>query len=83
MLHLKIGSHTKKGIKNSLAEKKTDLALNPEVAAAIGLALHFHLQELEDFEKTAAALQKMMPASSPWSMKIYNITPPPVKFPRR
>ena len=83
MLHLKIGSHTKKGVKNKQAVTEAGLAINPEVAAAIGLALHLYLQELEDFEKTASALHKMMPASSPWSMKIYNITPPPVKFPRR
>jgi len=83
MLHLKLGSHSKRGIKKKKEKTVADIAQNPAVAAAIGLALNLHLKELEDYEKTAAALQKMMPASSPWSMKIYNITPPPVKFPRR
>jgi hypothetical protein len=77
MLHLKIRSHPKK------AAKKKELTANSEVAAAIGLALNLYLAELREYEKTASALQKMMPHSSPWSTKIYNITPPPVKIPRR
>lgn len=83
MLHLKIGSHTKKGIKNKQSKSEAGFVVNPEVIAVIGLALHLHLQDLDDYEKTASALHKMLPTSSPWSMKIYNITPPPVKFPRK
>ncbi|MEI6576248.1 MAG: hypothetical protein WCO63_08740 [Bacteroidota bacterium] len=78
MLHLKIGLHSKKATK-----KNDELVIDSEVVAAVGLALHLHLAELADYERTISALHQVLPASSPWSTKIYNITPPPNKIPRR
>jgi glutaconyl-CoA/methylmalonyl-CoA decarboxylase subunit delta len=81
-MKININPHSIKLPKLHKEPKKIALELNPEVAAAVGLALHLYLKEAEEYEKTAATLQQMMRPFSPWSAKVYNITPPPVKIPR-
>jgi glutaconyl-CoA/methylmalonyl-CoA decarboxylase subunit delta len=69
-------------------DKKPDMPeiqgqeMNEEVAAAIGLALHLHLKDIEDYEKTVLTIHQVMRPYSPWSSKIYGINLPPMKIPR-
>lgn len=57
--------------------EKSDLQISGEVAAAISMALHLHFREVHDFENTVITMKKIQKTYSPWSSKIYNITPVP------
>lgn len=50
-----------------------------EVVAAIALALQTHLFELHDEERTIVTIQRVSRPYSPWSSKLYGMTPSPHK----
>ncbi|PLX28644.1 MAG: hypothetical protein C0600_09485 [Ignavibacteria bacterium] len=77
-------------IKNLTAKKKkkpqTESAETPvrngvsgEVVAAIATALQHHLFELHDEERTIITIKKVSRTYSPWSSKLYTMTPAPFK----
>ncbi|MFP4060263.1 MAG: OadG family protein [Bacteroidales bacterium] len=47
--------------------------LTGEVNAAIGMALHFYLEELHDEESNVVTIRRTSKAYSPWSSKIYGV----------
>jgi glutaconyl-CoA/methylmalonyl-CoA decarboxylase subunit delta len=51
--------------------------LSGEVVAAIALALQSHLFELHDEERTVLTISKVSRPYSPWSSKLYTMTPSP------
>jgi hypothetical protein len=61
---------------------KKSSAVNDEVAAAISMALHLHLQDVHDYERAVVTIQKVMRPYSPWSSKIYGLRQIPFHFPR-
>ena len=50
-----------------------------EVVAAIALALQTHLFELHDEERTIITIKRVSRTYSPWSSKLYGMTPSPYK----
>lgn len=50
-----------------------------EVVAAIATALQHHLFELHDEERTIITIKKVSKPYSPWSSKLYGMTPSPFK----
>lgn len=50
-----------------------------EVVAAIATALQYHLFELHDEERTIITIKKVSKPYSPWSSKLYGMTPSPFK----
>jgi len=50
-----------------------------EVVAAIAAALQYHLFELHDEERTIITIKKVSKPYSPWSSKLYGMTPSPIK----
>lgn len=50
-----------------------------EVVAAIATALQHHLFELHDEERTIITIKKVSRTYSPWSSKLYTMTPAPFK----
>ncbi|MBR9974294.1 MAG: OadG family protein [Bacteroidetes bacterium] len=50
-----------------------------EVVAAIALALQTHLFELHDDERTVVTIKRVSRPYSPWSSKLYGMTPSPYK----
>lgn len=50
-----------------------------EVVAAIAAALQHHLFELHDEERTIITIKKVSKPYSPWSSKLYGMTPSPFK----
>ena len=50
-----------------------------EVVAAIATALQHHLFELHDEERTIITIKKVSKSYSPWSSKLYGMTPSPFK----
>jgi Na+-transporting methylmalonyl-CoA/oxaloacetate decarboxylase gamma subunit len=51
--------------------------ISGEVVAAIALALQSHLYELHDEERTVLTITKVSRPYSPWSSKLYTMTPSP------
>ena len=77
-------------IKNVTAKKKrkqqtedTEVpvrnGVSGEVVAAIATALQHHLFELHDEERTIITIKKVSKSYSPWSSKLYGMTPSPFK----
>ncbi|MBE0643834.1 MAG: OadG family protein [Bacteroidetes bacterium] len=66
-------------------QKKTETAeerpatngVSGEIVAAIALALQTHLFELHDEERTIITIKKISRPYSPWSSKLYGMTPSP------
>jgi glutaconyl-CoA/methylmalonyl-CoA decarboxylase subunit delta len=50
-----------------------------EIVAAIALALQTHLFELHDEERTIVTIKRVSRPYSPWSSKLYGMTPSPFK----
>ncbi len=46
-----------------------------EIHAAISIALHLYSKQLHDFENMKMTINKTMKPYSPWSSKIYSVTP--------
>ncbi len=46
-----------------------------EIYAAISLAMHLYLKEIHDDENLKITIQKTVRPYSPWSSKIYSVTP--------
>ena len=58
---------------------KVALGREPEVNAAIAMALHLYQSELHDYENTVLTIQKVSRNYSPWSSKIYTLRKTPNK----
>ena len=54
--------------------------ISGEVLAAIGTALHLYLLSMHDYENGIITIKKVTKAYSPWSSKLYNLTPTPQKI---
>ncbi|NVO19489.1 MAG: hypothetical protein HXX13_07300 [Bacteroidetes bacterium] len=82
-LSLGIGKHDKKDAPVEEQAPAPITAVNmDEIAAAIGLALSLHMQDIHDYEKTVITMQKVMRPYSPWSSKIYGLRERPMYIPR-
>lgn len=62
-----------------IAADNEDLNISGEINAAIFMAMHLHFQELHDYESAVLTFKKEPRKYSPWSSKIYNISPLPDK----
>jgi len=72
-------------IKKEGEEFKTEIIHNEEeisseVLAAIGTALHLYLLSMHDYENGIITIKKVTKPYSPWSSKLYNLTPTPQKI---
>lgn len=69
---------------SKLKENEPQTVVDPdeEIAAVIALGLHFHLEDIHDYERAIITMQKVMRPYSPWSSKIYGIRQMPMHFPR-
>lgn len=54
--------------------------ISSEVLAAIGTALHLYLLSMHDYENGIITIKKVTKPYSPWSSKLYNLTPTPQKI---
>ncbi len=54
--------------------------ISSEVVAAIGTALHLYLLSIHDYESTVITIKKIQKPYSPWSSKLYNLTPTPQRI---
>jgi len=54
--------------------------ISGEVLAAIGTALHLYLLSMHDYENGIITIKKVTKTYSPWSSKLYNLTPTPQKI---
>ncbi|MFT3903754.1 MAG: OadG family protein [Niabella sp.] len=52
---------------------------NPEVIAAIALALRLYAYKASQYEETIITIQKVIRPYSPWSSKIYNMKQMPFR----
>lgn len=52
-----------------------------QIAAAISLALHLHMNQVREYEKAVVTIQKIMKPYSPWSSKIYGLRQQPLHIP--
>ena len=59
----------------SVQKEATMLGSEGEVFAAISLAMHLYLKEIHDDEDLKMTIQKTVRPYSPWSSKIYSVTP--------
>jgi glutaconyl-CoA/methylmalonyl-CoA decarboxylase subunit delta len=59
------------------ASVKPRNGISGEVVAAISIALQSHLFELHDEERTILTINKVSKPYSPWSSKLYTMTPSP------
>lgn len=53
-----------------------------EIAAAISLALHLYLKQLQEYERAVLTFQKIMKPYSPWSSKVYTLRQTPLYLPQ-
>lgn len=58
---------------------KKDVMLSGELAAAIGIALQMYENDMHDYESTVLTINRVQKVYSPWSSKLYGMTPPPVR----
>lgn len=75
---LKLVSHKKKK-EDAAAGPPVKNGVSGEVVAAIATALQHHLFELHDEERTIITIKKVSRPYSPWSSKLYGMTPSPFK----
>ncbi|MGB4229200.1 MAG: OadG family transporter subunit, partial [Bacteroidales bacterium] len=54
--------------------------ISSEVLAAIATALHLYLLSMHDYENGIITIKKVTKPYSPWSSKLYNLTPTPQKI---
>ena len=54
--------------------------ISSEVLATIGTALHLYLLSMHDYENGIITIKKVTKPYSPWSSKLYNLTPTPQKI---
>ncbi|MDI6832435.1 MAG: lamin tail domain-containing protein [Bacteroidales bacterium] len=54
--------------------------ISSEVLAAMATALHLYLLSMHDYENGIITLKKVPKPYSPWSSKLYNLTPTPQKI---
>jgi Na+-transporting methylmalonyl-CoA/oxaloacetate decarboxylase gamma subunit len=54
--------------------------ISSEVLAAISTALHLYLLSMHDYENGIITIKKVPKPYSPWSSKLYNLTPTPQKI---
>ena len=54
--------------------------ISGEVLAAIGTALHLYLLSMHDYENGIITIKKVTKTYSPWSSKLFNLTPTPQKI---
>jgi glutaconyl-CoA/methylmalonyl-CoA decarboxylase subunit delta len=82
---VKIFNYPEKGKKKKQTEpeKPEEAEITGEICAAIGLALHLHLEDYHDYERTLLTIQKAIRPYSPWSSKIYGLRQIPFKYPRQ
>ncbi len=66
---------------NKTENKPKETQISAEISAAIAIALHMHLKDVHDYEKTILTIQKAIRPYSPWSSKIYGLREIPYKFP--
>ena len=61
--------------KRHLAEAghKEELELTDELAAAIGMALHMYVRDMQNYEEMKLTLNRVSKAYNPWSSKIYGV----------
>ena len=81
MLKFRLSRHAHLQQSEVLPEKK-ELEINDEIAAAIGMALHLHFQDVHDYEMTILTINQVMRPYSPWSSKIYGLQQMPNRIPR-
>lgn len=60
---------------SNVQKEATVLVTGQETYAAISLALHLYFKEAHDDEDLRITIQKSMKPYSPWSSKIYSVTP--------
>ena len=76
-----IFKHTKDQQKGP-AKSQNTVDSDEELAAVIALGLHFHIEDIHDYEKTVITMQKVMRPYSPWSSKIHGMRQMPLYIPR-
>ena len=75
---LKLVSSPKKKKTDTAEEKPAGNGVSGEIVAAIALALQTHLFELHDEERTIVTIKRISRPYSPWSSKLYGMTPSPI-----
>jgi Na+-transporting methylmalonyl-CoA/oxaloacetate decarboxylase gamma subunit len=76
---LKLVSTPRKKKSDTTAEKPAGNGVSGEIVAAIALALQTHLFELHDEERTIVTIKRVSRPYSPWSSKLYGMTPSPIQ----
>ncbi|MBN1448758.1 MAG: OadG family protein [Bacteroidetes bacterium] len=78
---IRLLKHAASPVKKKQAEAvvPTHNGVSGEVVAAIAAALQHHLFELHDEERTIITIKKVSKPYSPWSSKLYGMTPSPLK----
>lgn len=74
LLNLNLKAKLKKEGKKVTEES---LHIDGNVNAAIAMAIHMYFDEMHDEESGVITIQKVKKRYSPWSSKIYGITPTP------
>ncbi|MCB2205230.1 OadG family protein [bacterium] len=74
---LKVIASRKKRTPEASKEVPVRNGVSGEVVAAIATALEQHLFELHDEERTIITIKKISRPYSPWSSKLYGMTPSP------
>jgi hypothetical protein len=73
----RLSSHRKKTVEPSSMNVPRKNGVSGEVVAAIALALGEYLFEVHDEERTILTINKVSKPYSPWSSKLYGMTPRP------
>lgn len=71
-----VARNERKAAAKILVEGETEIS--EEMAAAIGLALHFYQKDMADYENLVLTINKVSRTYSPWSSKLYGLA----KWPR-
>ncbi len=75
---LKVLSAPRKRKTDTAEEKPVTNGVTGATVAAIALALQTHLFELHDEERTIVTIKRVSRPYSPWSSKLYGMTPSPI-----
>lgn len=70
--------HARHAAEPSKLDKK-DVMLPGEIAAAIGMALQMYENDMHDHESAVLTINRVQKVYSPWSSKLYGLTPPPMR----
>lgn len=60
--------------KSKKTEIENEMAVSEEMAAAIGLALHFYAKDMAEYENMVLTINKVSKTYSPWNSKLYGIS---------